>query len=146
MLQDGWREYPLLCLFRTASAATMSPAAKVIDLLASASNFPQIAHTVLVSTGVALATALAWYGLSWATSPLRRYPGPVLAGTQLLSPSLCWSPCLLTNTWTRQDGPTSGASLSFGAAAIICECDNSTTSTGQWCELDQTRCPSTTPI
>lgn len=129
-----------------AEAATMSPAAKVIDLLASASNFPQIAHTVLISTGIALATAFAWYGLSWATSPLRRYPGPVLAGTQLLFPSLSWSPCLLTNNWTRQDGPTSGASLSFEAATIISECDSSTTNTGQWCGLDQTRCLSTTPI
>lgn len=65
---------------------TMSPAANVVDLLASVINFPQIAHTVLILTGIALATALAWYGLSWATSPLRRYPGPVLAGTQSLFP------------------------------------------------------------
>jgi len=105
-------------------------------------NFSQIMHTALISTWIALATAFAWYSLSWATSPLRRYPGPALAGilTCLLVN------VLMTNTWTRQDGPTSGASPSFEAATIICESDNSTTNMGQWCGLDRTLYPSTTPI
>jgi len=85
---------------------------------------------------VPLFTILAAWSISYVRSPLRRYPGPYLAGGR--SPLYC-TPGItaLTIHDSAKGGQTSGVSSRRGPESTPSSSRSSTTNMGRWCASDR---------
>lgn len=95
---------------------------------------------LVLAVVVPLATVSAWWTFSYLTSPLRRYPGPFLAGEYPPTPPFPHSPLVLGGGadlalahYKTKAGQTSGDLLSFAAASTMSSSRSCTNGTGPFC-------------